>query len=295
EGVPADHFEELERGPVVKLQPERPVQEGQERQVKLVEVGLHDPTVGVAKDGDYPIAVADAADMVGKRVKVRIERVLDDAAYAELVGGRAKQALAPITAEAQAEKPTRARRSRAAKPKAEQAVAKEPVAEEPVAEEPIAEEAVAEGAGAQEAGGAGARGPGAGRGRRGGDSARRRGAEEEKDPPRLAGRSEAQEEAGGRGRGERGRSARGDAGPDPRARSHSGLSGATGGRERRATEAQEDAARQPGRPSAKKARCGANRQRRRRLGGADQWRPCRLCRLGRLRGRLGGGGPGGAG
>jgi ribonuclease G len=144
EGVPADHFEELERGPVAKLQPERPAQEGQERQVKLVEVGLHDPTVGVAKDGDYPIAVAGAADMVGKRVKVRIERVLDGAAYAELVGGRGKQAMAPITAEAQAEKPTRARRSRAAKPKAEQAVAEEPVAEETVAEETVAEEAVAE-------------------------------------------------------------------------------------------------------------------------------------------------------
>jgi ribonuclease G len=144
EGVPADYFEELDRGPVAKLQPERRVEEGQERQVKLVEVGLHDPTVGVAKDGDYPIAVAGAADMVGKRVKVGIERVLDDAAYAELVGGRAKQALAPITAEAQAEKPTRARRSRAAKPKAEQAVAEDPVAEDPVAEEPVAEEPVAE-------------------------------------------------------------------------------------------------------------------------------------------------------
>ena len=154
EGVPADHFEELNRGPVAKLQPERPVEEGQERQVKLVEVGLHDQTVGVAKEGDFPISVAGAADMVGKRVKVRIERVLDGAAYAELVSAPTKSALAPITAEAQAEKPTRARRSRAAKPKArketktEEAVAEEQAAEEP-AEEPA--EAVAEEAPAQEA------------------------------------------------------------------------------------------------------------------------------------------------
>jgi ribonuclease G len=147
EGVPADHFEELERGPVAKLQPERPVEEGQERQVKLVEVGLHDQTVGVAKEADFPIIVAGAAGMVGKRVKVRIERVLDDAAYAELVGASAEPALAPITAEAQAEKPTRARRSRAAKPKAEEVVVEEPVAEEPSVEEPaeaVAEEAPAE-------------------------------------------------------------------------------------------------------------------------------------------------------
>jgi predicted RNA-binding protein with TRAM domain len=155
EGVPADHFEELERGPVAKLQPERPVEEGQERHVKLVEVGLHDQTVGVAKEGDFPISVAGAADKVGKRVKVRIERVLDDAAYAELVGGPAEPALPPITAEAQAEKPTRARRSRAAKPKAEKAVVEEPVVEEPVVEEPVVEEepaeAVAEEAPAEEA------------------------------------------------------------------------------------------------------------------------------------------------
>jgi ribonuclease G len=142
EAVPSDHFEELQRGPVAKLQPERPLDDGQERQVKLVEVGLHDPSVGVAKEGDYPISVAGAAGMVGKRVKVRIERVLDDAAYAELVGAPSAQALPPITAEAQAEKPTRVRRSRAAKPKAEEAVVEEPAVEEP--EEPVAEEAPAE-------------------------------------------------------------------------------------------------------------------------------------------------------
>jgi ribonuclease G len=149
EDVPADHFKELERGPVAKLQPESRLEEGRERQVKLVEVGLHDPTAGVAKDGDTFISVAGAAGMVGKRVKVRITRVLDGAVYAELVGRPGETVLPPITAEALAEKPTRARRSRAAKPKAK-AEEPEPVAAEqepePVAEEPeaVTEEAAPE-------------------------------------------------------------------------------------------------------------------------------------------------------
>jgi ribonuclease G len=132
EGVPAEHFEVLDRGPVAKLQPEAPVEEGQERQLKLVEVGLHDRTAGVAKEGELPISVAGAAEMVGKRVKARITRVLDGIAYAEAVAGEAGAAEPPITAEALAEKPTRARRSRtAAKKAAEQEVA---VAAEPVEE-----------------------------------------------------------------------------------------------------------------------------------------------------------------
>jgi ribonuclease G len=139
EGVPAEHFEVLDRGPVAKLQPETPVAEGDERQLKLVEVGLHDPTAGVAKDGDLTISVAGAAGMVGKRVKLRVERVLDGVAYASLVGTDGATA-APITAEALAEKPTRARRSRAARPKAAEAPAEETQAEEE--EEPV--EAVAE-------------------------------------------------------------------------------------------------------------------------------------------------------
>jgi hypothetical protein len=129
---------------VAKLRPGVGPEEEQERQVKLVEVGLHDPRAGVAKDGETPIYVAAAAGMVGKRVKVRITRVLDGVAYAELVGAPGAAAEPPITAEALAEKPTRARRSRTAKPK-EKAAAVEPVAEEAeVAQEPEAEEPVAE-------------------------------------------------------------------------------------------------------------------------------------------------------
>jgi ribonuclease G len=143
EGVPADHFKELERGPVAKLQPESSLEEGQERQLKLVEVGLHDPAAGVGKDGGTAICVGGAAGMVGKRVKVRITRVLDGNAYAELVSAPGEAVEDPITAEALAEKPTRARRSRAAKPKPKaetaEAEATEAVAEEPEGDEPAAE------------------------------------------------------------------------------------------------------------------------------------------------------------
>ena len=144
EGVAPEHFKELERGPLAKLKPEGKLEEDQQRQVKLVEVGLHDSSAGVAKDGDTAIHVAGAAGSVGKRVKVRITRVLDGVAYAELVGADGAAAEPPITAEALAERPTRARRSRAAQaeaPEVKEAVAEEPESEEPDSEEPAAEEA----------------------------------------------------------------------------------------------------------------------------------------------------------
>ncbi|MDP9491648.1 MAG: Rne/Rng family ribonuclease [Actinomycetota bacterium] len=114
DGVPPEHFEELERGPLAKLQPESPVEEGQELEVKLVEVGLHDPTLGVAKHEGVDISVANGAALVGKRIKVKITRVLDGVAYAELLQQSSEVVESPITAEAMAEKPTRARRSKAA-------------------------------------------------------------------------------------------------------------------------------------------------------------------------------------
>jgi predicted RNA-binding protein with TRAM domain len=150
--MPAEHFEVVARGPLAKVRPEAPLQEGQELSVKPVEVGLHDPTVGVAKHDGFDVAIAEGAKLVGKRAKVRITRVLDGTAYAELVD-RPEAAEAPITAEALAEKPTRARRSRIAKPeepKPEElkAEAVEPVAEEPEAEaeEPDVQEPTEDGA-----------------------------------------------------------------------------------------------------------------------------------------------------
>jgi ribonuclease G len=108
-----DHFLVLDQGTLAKLQPKAPVEEDAEIELKLVEVGLHDPRAGVGKVEDFDVCVADAAKLVGKKVKVRITRVLDDAAYAELTDPVAKGD-EPLTAEAEAEKPTRAVRKKAA-------------------------------------------------------------------------------------------------------------------------------------------------------------------------------------
>ncbi|HEV8250970.1 MAG TPA: ribonuclease E/G, partial [Gaiellaceae bacterium] len=124
-----DHFAVLAKGRLEDLQPKAPVAEGQELQVKLVEVGLHDPAAGVAKLDGLDVCVADGASLVGKRVKVRVERVLDGTAYAVQVRrGGGEQ---PLTAEAAAEKPTRqpAKPKRAAEPEQEPAAAEVEVAE----------------------------------------------------------------------------------------------------------------------------------------------------------------------
>ena len=71
-----------------------------------VEVGLHDPQAAVAKLDGYDVVVAGAARLVGKKVKAQIARVLPGTAYATIVK-RAKDGAAPITAEGEAEKPTR--------------------------------------------------------------------------------------------------------------------------------------------------------------------------------------------
>ena len=92
--------------------PAAPVAEGAEVEVKLVEVGLHDPTAGVAKlDGDYEVVVAGASKLVGKKVTASVGRALAGAAYATLADG-GKEVAAPITFEAEAEKPVRASRSK---------------------------------------------------------------------------------------------------------------------------------------------------------------------------------------
>jgi ribonuclease G len=109
--APLDHFNVLAKGPLEKLQPEAPVDEGTEIELKLVEVGLHDVESGVGKLNGLDIAVAGAAKLVGKKVKIRIERVLDGTAFATLATAPGS-VIAPITAEGLAEKPTRASRSR---------------------------------------------------------------------------------------------------------------------------------------------------------------------------------------
>jgi ribonuclease G len=105
EHVHTDHLLVLAEGKLEDLAPKTPVEEGAQLQLQLVEVGLHDPSTAVGKVDGYDVCVAGAAGLVGKKVKVRIERALDRAAYASLVGR--KQAEGPITAEGEAEKPTR--------------------------------------------------------------------------------------------------------------------------------------------------------------------------------------------
>ena len=127
-----EHFEVLAQGSRSKLAPANGLEEGAEVRIELGEVGLYDPDAGVGRLNGHAIVVGDAAKLVGKKVKVRIERVLDGVAYASLLTQAGKQAApaAPVTAEIEAVKPTRQPRKR--KPKAAEA-AKEPDAE-PVAE-----------------------------------------------------------------------------------------------------------------------------------------------------------------
>jgi ribonuclease G len=106
-----DHFVVLAEGKRDDLVPPAPIAEGAKLDVKLVEVGLHDPTAGVGKVDGLDVNVADAARQVGKKVKVEVERVLDGVAYATLVT-QAAGSQAPITAEGEAEKPTRSVRPR---------------------------------------------------------------------------------------------------------------------------------------------------------------------------------------
>jgi ribonuclease E len=79
--------------------------------VKLVELGLHDPTTGVGKVDQYEIVVANAAKLVGKKVSIVVGRALEGAAYAMLADA-AIAGETPITFEAEAEKPTRAPRGK---------------------------------------------------------------------------------------------------------------------------------------------------------------------------------------
>jgi ribonuclease G len=100
-----DHFVVLEEGSLQKLARPTQVDEGSEVSLKLVEVGLHDSSAAIGQHDGLAVSVADAAPLVGKKVKVRVERVLDGTAFATLLGVREKTAA--ITAESEAEKPTR--------------------------------------------------------------------------------------------------------------------------------------------------------------------------------------------
>ncbi len=107
--VHLDHCRCSSRGRSRSWRRPAPVEVGQELELKLGEVGLHDPRAGAGKLKGFEIVVAEAAKLVGKKVQVRIVAVMEGAAYGVLVEGASKSDL-PITAEAEAERPTRARR-----------------------------------------------------------------------------------------------------------------------------------------------------------------------------------------
>jgi ribonuclease G len=104
--VHLDHFEVLKQGKLETLRPAAPFDEGAELELKLLEVGLHDPSAGVGKVDGWEVVVAGSAKSVGKKVSVRLGRVLDGIAFAIPADGAG--GAAPITFEAEAEKPTRA-------------------------------------------------------------------------------------------------------------------------------------------------------------------------------------------
>jgi ribonuclease G len=124
-----DHFVVLSEGKLSDLAPPAPVAEEAEVMLQLVEVDRYDAGAAVGKLDGLDVVVADAASLVGKRLKVRVERVLDGRAYAVPIR-KTKEAPEPLTAEGEAEKPTR-------KPPARKGAAR---AAEPEVEEPLTED-----------------------------------------------------------------------------------------------------------------------------------------------------------
>ena len=146
-GEHLDHFRVLDQGTLEKVAPKLPVDVGQEIEVKLGEVGLHDAHAGVGKLSGVDIVVGGAARLVGKKVKVRITAVTEGIAWAELLSP-VEEVAEPLTAEAEAEKPTRAKRAPAKKKDADGEAQAEPAEDEPVEagdEAEPAEDAVASG------------------------------------------------------------------------------------------------------------------------------------------------------
>ena len=119
--IHTDHFEVVAEGKLADLQPDVSLEDGAQLDVKLVEVGLHDPTAGVAKVAGVDVVVAGAGKLVGKKAKVVVGRVLEGQAFATLAD--AEPLAGAITFESEAEKPTRApSRKRPAEPGAGDAV-----------------------------------------------------------------------------------------------------------------------------------------------------------------------------
>jgi len=109
DGEHLDHFRVLDQGTLEKVAPKLPFDVGAEVEVKLGEIDKYDAHAGAGKVEDVDVIVGDAAKLVGKKVKVRVTAVTEDTAWAELLTP-VEPADEPLTAEAEAEKPTRVKR-----------------------------------------------------------------------------------------------------------------------------------------------------------------------------------------
>jgi ribonuclease G len=101
-----DHFVVLSEGKLTDVAPATSLEEGAELMLELGEIDRYDGTAAVGRSDGLEVVVAEAASLVGRRLRVRVERVLDGRAYAVLTK-KAKVTAEPLTAEAEAEKPTR--------------------------------------------------------------------------------------------------------------------------------------------------------------------------------------------
>src|SRR5882762_3880279 len=109
EGEHLDHFRVLDQGTLEKVAPKLPFDVGAEIEVKLGEIDKYDAHAGAGKVEDVDVIVGDAAKLIGKKVKVRVTAVTEGTAWAELLTS-VEPADEPLTAEAEAEKPTRVKR-----------------------------------------------------------------------------------------------------------------------------------------------------------------------------------------
>ncbi|HYM64769.1 MAG TPA: Rne/Rng family ribonuclease [Gaiellaceae bacterium] len=132
DGASPDHFEVVARGPAARAELKgTPVTKGEELEVAIVERDSHFDEAGVGRLDKYLISVAGAANQVGKKVKARIERTTNTAAYGVLAG--AVEAERPVDPETELEALEAAGEPIPAKPPAPAA---EPESPEPA---PVAE------------------------------------------------------------------------------------------------------------------------------------------------------------
>ncbi|MGH3032249.1 MAG: Rne/Rng family ribonuclease, partial [Gaiellaceae bacterium] len=155
-----DHFKILAEGKASDIDPEAfPVAPGEELEVKLEDVHLHDDEDAIARRDGYVITVTGASARVGETVRVRIEQAGRTSATAVLADGTAVVEPESMDGAAPAEEPKpkkktrrgsrggrgRKKKATAAPPPEAEAQHEQPEeAEQPAAEEAPTEEASAE-------------------------------------------------------------------------------------------------------------------------------------------------------